>query len=244
MVAFRRRHGQRTELAVGTGPDDAVERAPPDRLRELPARSWWAVLRRTVAEFNDDAPSDRAAALTYYAIQAIFPALLVLVSLLGVVGKSATTAVLDNVEQLTPGSARDVARDAVNGIRDSGGTGGVVALVGLAGAVGTDRGRCLVVREMAGPGPLRHPDDRAVVLVGAERASSSSWSGRAASCLGPVVPPAEPPQGPASHPRSAGRPACRPPSRRTTPRRAVDADTDLDITVGTVLGVFSGRAAT
>ncbi|MCM3884731.1 YihY/virulence factor BrkB family protein [Frankia sp. R82] len=135
MVALRRRRGQRTELAVGTGPDDAVERAAPDRLHELPAASWWAVLRRTVTEFNDDALSDRAAALTYYAIQAIFPALLVLVSLLGVVGKSATTTILDNVEQLTPGSARDIVRDAVNGIRDSGGTGGVVALIGLAGAV-------------------------------------------------------------------------------------------------------------
>ncbi|ONH28671.1 YihY/virulence factor BrkB family protein [Pseudofrankia asymbiotica] len=135
MVSIRRRRGQPTELAVGTGPDEAVQEAEPDRLRDLRPASWWAVLRRTIAEFNDDALSDRAAALTYYSIQAIFPALLVLVSLLGVVGKSATATILENLQDLTPGSARDVVSNAVNGIRDSSGTGSVLAIVGLAGAL-------------------------------------------------------------------------------------------------------------
>lgn len=120
---------------MGTGPDEAVREAEPDRLRDLRPRSWWAVLRRTIAEFNDDALSDRAAALTYYSIQAIFPALLVLVSLLGVIGRSATATILENLQDLTPGSARDVVSNAVNGIRDSGGTGSVLAIVGLAGAL-------------------------------------------------------------------------------------------------------------
>jgi len=135
MVSIRRKRGAPTELAVGTGPDQEVQEAEPERLGELRPTSWWAVLRGTVREFNEDALSDRAAALTYYAILAIFPALLVLVSLLGVIGKSATTSILDNLQQLTPGSARDVLRNAVNGIRDSAGTGGVVAIVGLVGAV-------------------------------------------------------------------------------------------------------------
>jgi membrane protein len=135
MVKIGKRRRQRTELAVGTGPDEAVEEARPDRLGEIRPASWWAVLRRTVSEFNDDALSDRAAALTYYAVLAIFPAVLVLVSLLGVVGKSATTTILDNVQNLTPGSARDVLSNAVNGIRASRGTGGVIAIVGLVGAV-------------------------------------------------------------------------------------------------------------
>jgi membrane protein len=59
----------------------------------------------------------------------------VLVSLLGVIGKSAADTVLDNLQQLTPGSARDVLRDAVNGIRDTAGTGSVLAIAGLAGAL-------------------------------------------------------------------------------------------------------------
>ena len=32
---------------------------------ELPKRSWWAIVKRTVKEFQDDELSDRAAALTY-----------------------------------------------------------------------------------------------------------------------------------------------------------------------------------
>ncbi|ADP78532.1 YihY/virulence factor BrkB family protein [Pseudofrankia inefficax] len=135
MALIRRRRGQPTELAVGTGPDAAVQEAEPDRLAELRPGSWWAVLRRTVAEFNEDALSDRAAALTYYSILAIFPALLVLVSLLGVIGQSATTTVLDNLQNLTPASARDVVSGAVDGVRGSAGTGSVLAIVGLAGAL-------------------------------------------------------------------------------------------------------------
>lgn len=135
MALIRRRRRQPTELAVGTGPDAAVQEAEPDRLGDLRAGSWWAVLRRTIGEFNEDALSDRAAALTYYSILAIFPALLVLVSLLGLIGQSASTSILDNLQSLTPASARDVVRDAVDGVRDNTGTGSVLAIVGLAGAM-------------------------------------------------------------------------------------------------------------
>ena len=43
-------------------------------------------LRRTVSEFREDNLTDWAAALTYYGILSIFPALLVLVSVLGLLG--------------------------------------------------------------------------------------------------------------------------------------------------------------
>jgi membrane protein len=75
--------------------------------------SWGAVLRRTVAEFKDDELADRAAALTYYGTLALLPALLVLVSLLGIAGKSATKSILDNLTKLTPGSARDIITNVV-----------------------------------------------------------------------------------------------------------------------------------
>jgi len=135
MLSIRRRRRQPTELAVGTGPDETVQEAEPDRLGELRPASWWAVLRRTVHEFTADGLSDRAAALTYYSILAIFPALLVLVSLLGLLGASATASVLDTLQRLTPSSARDVVTAAVNSVRDHSGTGGVLAVVGLLGAV-------------------------------------------------------------------------------------------------------------
>ncbi|MET8473044.1 YihY/virulence factor BrkB family protein [Streptomyces sp. NPDC006422] len=102
---------------------------------ELPARSWWAVLRRTGKEFLDDDLPDRAAALTYYGVLSLFPALLVLVSLLGVIGERATQGVLDNLRHLTPGAVRDLLNDAVRQLQDAGGASGVVAAVSLLAAV-------------------------------------------------------------------------------------------------------------
>ncbi|MCD0483182.1 YihY/virulence factor BrkB family protein [Streptacidiphilus sp. ASG 303] len=122
------------EDAPRVGPSPAVQEAAPDELTALRARSWWAVMRRTLKEFTDDELADRAAALTYYGVLAVFPGLLVLVSLLGVVGESATRSILDNVQQLAPGAARDILRNAVTQLGGTAGTGGVLAVVGLAGA--------------------------------------------------------------------------------------------------------------
>ncbi|MFH8408667.1 YihY/virulence factor BrkB family protein [Streptomyces sp. NPDC018019] len=99
------------------------------------AHSWWAVLRRTAKEFVDDELHDRAAALTYYGVLSLFPALLVLVAMLGVVGKSATDAVLGNLEEITPGAAQQILRGAVRQLQDGPGTGSVLAVVGLLGAL-------------------------------------------------------------------------------------------------------------
>jgi membrane protein len=102
-----------------------------DSPSRLPARSWRAVTYRTFKELLDDELSDRAAALTYYGVLSLFPALLVLVSLLGVVGRRATDGILDDTEDLAPGPARDILHDAVVQLGDSGGTGGVLAVLGL-----------------------------------------------------------------------------------------------------------------
>ncbi|GAA2252531.1 hypothetical protein GCM10010145_20360 [Streptomyces ruber] len=117
------------------GPDPEVEERAPDSPVQLPKRSWLAVLKGTLKEFQDDELTDRAAALTYYGVLALFPALLVLVSLLGVAGKSATDEVMDNLQQLAPGSARDIITDAVEQLRGNGGIGSVMAVVGLVLAV-------------------------------------------------------------------------------------------------------------
>ncbi|MFE6847236.1 YihY/virulence factor BrkB family protein [Streptomyces sp. NPDC057686] len=120
---------------VSAGPDlQVVERAP-DRPTEMPKRSWTAVLCGTVKEFKDDELADRAAALTYYGVLALFPALLVLVSLLGLAGESATKQVLDNLQKLAPGSARDVITDAVQQLQGHSGVGSLLAVVGLVVAV-------------------------------------------------------------------------------------------------------------
>ncbi|AZM93838.1 YihY/virulence factor BrkB family protein [Streptomyces sp. W1SF4] len=119
----------------GPGPGRQVEERAPDRLSELPKRSWKAVLRGTLKEFKDDELADRAAALTYYGVLALFPALLVLVSLLGVAGESATRQVLDNLQKLTPGAARDVIGNAVQQLQGNAGIGSLLAIVGLLVAI-------------------------------------------------------------------------------------------------------------
>ncbi|MFE2416372.1 YihY/virulence factor BrkB family protein [Streptomyces hokutonensis] len=122
-------------MAQTPGPAEQVERQVPDRPGKLPKRSWWAVLKGTVKEFQNDELADRAAALTYYGVLSLFPALLVLVSLLGIAGKSVTQQVLDNIEKLAPSSARNIIGDAVRQLQTTGGLGSVVAVVGIVVAV-------------------------------------------------------------------------------------------------------------
>lgn len=98
-------------------------------------RSWGAVLRGSLREFKDDELTDRAAALTYYGILSLFPALLVLVSILGLTGKSTTDEVLSNLQRLAPGSARNIITGAVKQLQGSAGIGSVLAIVGLVLAV-------------------------------------------------------------------------------------------------------------
>ncbi|WP_189885716.1 YihY/virulence factor BrkB family protein [Streptomyces xantholiticus] len=109
--------------------------ALPEGPTDMAKKSWRAVLRRTLNEFKDDELADRAAALTYYGVLSLFPALLVLVSVLGITGESATRALLDNIRKLTPGAARDVLTNAVEQLQGQGGTGSVLAIAGLLAAV-------------------------------------------------------------------------------------------------------------
>jgi len=107
----------------------------PEGPTDLPARSWWGVLKRTVKEFRDDNLTDWAAALTYYAILSIFPALLVLVSVLGLIGESATQPLLDNLSKVAPGPAQDIFTNAIEDLNRSQGAAGVLVIVGIAAAL-------------------------------------------------------------------------------------------------------------
>ena len=108
----------------------------PDDPTDLPTRSWTAIVKRTVKEFQDDNITDWSAALTYYSVLSLFPALLVLVALLGLVGGSNTTqALLDIVNQLGPRSAVETFRPAIEGVINSKGGAGALFGVGLLGAI-------------------------------------------------------------------------------------------------------------
>ena len=98
-------------------------------------RRWWPVLKRTVTEFREDNLTDWAAALTYYSVLAIFPALIVLVSILGLVCNSATQPLIDNLGTVAPGPAKDIFTSALKNLRGDQGAAGVLCVVGLVGAL-------------------------------------------------------------------------------------------------------------
>jgi membrane protein len=116
-----------------------VARSAPERAPEQPTglgrRGWWAALKRTVREFRDDNLTDWAAALTYYGVLAIFPAMIVLVSILGLVGESATQPLIDNLGTVAPGPAKDIFTSALKNLQGDQGAAGVLFVVGLLAAL-------------------------------------------------------------------------------------------------------------
>jgi membrane protein len=107
----------------------------PDKPTELDSGAKAGVLKRTFTEFKEDNLTDWAAALTYYGVLAIFPALLALVSVLGLLGESTTQSLIDNVEQAAPGPAREIAVSAIENLQQNSGAAGILFVVGLAGAL-------------------------------------------------------------------------------------------------------------
>jgi membrane protein len=112
-----------------------MTRLAPGAPTELGARSWGGVLKRTVTEFRADNLTDLAAALTYYGILAIFPAVIALVSILGLVGHSATQPLIENLGKVAPGPAKSLFTSAIENLNHSRGAAGVIFIVGLAGAL-------------------------------------------------------------------------------------------------------------
>ena len=128
-MATTREHteGVRGQGAVGGG--------RPDKPGELDKGSWWQALKRTFREFKEDNLTDWAAALTYYAVLAVFPALLALVSILGLLGDSTTQSLIDNLGQVAPGPAQDIFTSAIENLQQDQGAAGIMLIVGLAVAI-------------------------------------------------------------------------------------------------------------
>lgn len=115
--------------------ENRQDQGRPEKPTDLGPRSWWNTLKRTAIEFKDDGLTDWAAALTYYGVLAIFPALLAVVGILGLIGTSATQPILDNLGQFVSGTPRDVAETAVRNIQESQGGGVVATVIGVLVAV-------------------------------------------------------------------------------------------------------------
>ena len=111
------------------------EHRAPDQPTDLPRPAWGGVVRRTLREFKADHLTDLAAALTYYGVLAIFPMLIVVVSVLGLIGRSVTQPLIENLNSVAPGPARTILTSAIHNIQSGRGTATVLLVVGLAGAL-------------------------------------------------------------------------------------------------------------
>jgi membrane protein len=117
-------------------------RRGPDKPTDLNKRSWFGTLKRTGKEFSHDNLTDWAAALTYYAVLSVFPAIIALISILGLVVDPATITrvITDVVSQLGPKSAVDTFKGPIEQI-SSNRSGALLGLIfGIALALWTASG--------------------------------------------------------------------------------------------------------
>ena len=84
-----------------TAPEPDADHKP-ESPTDIKPPGWRYTAKSAFAEFQRDQCTDLAAALTYYSVLSVFPALLALVSLLGVFGQGAATteAILDILRRL------------------------------------------------------------------------------------------------------------------------------------------------
>ena len=107
----------------------------PSRPAQLGVGGWFGAVRRSVKEFGEDNLQDWAAALTYYGIQSIFPGLLALVSLLGLLGKSATQPLITELSTSAPANVRQILLSALHHLQQERAAAGILAVVGIVGAL-------------------------------------------------------------------------------------------------------------
>ena len=116
----------------------------PERPTHIEKRAWKYILKRTIAGFAKNQCVDAAAGLTYYAILSMFPALVAVFSLLGVLGQNdeAAQAVLGLIEEVAPGDTSETLRGPIEQLASAPGagfalvTGIVVALWSASSYVG------------------------------------------------------------------------------------------------------------
>jgi len=111
------------------------ERGPNSPVK-LSKRSWLYVARKTLREFSKDECTDLAAALTYYAVLAMFPAAIALLSLVGLVvhGSKSVDTLLQILRDVGANSVADTLQPTLVSLSHSTGA-GLALVLGLAGAL-------------------------------------------------------------------------------------------------------------
>ncbi|HEX6752630.1 MAG TPA: YihY/virulence factor BrkB family protein [Solirubrobacterales bacterium] len=97
----------------------------------------FATLKRTLEEFKEDNLADWAAALTYYGLLSLFPALIAMVSLIGLFGdpQSTTESLTEIISSIGPGSAAETFSGPIESLTENRGTAGFTFVLGLAVAL-------------------------------------------------------------------------------------------------------------
>jgi membrane protein len=101
------------------------------------AKRTWSVLLRSLREFRDDKLNHWGAALTFYGVLSLFPALLLLVSFVGLVADPAgvTRVLTDTVSQLGPRTATKTFQGPIESITANRGAAGGVFAAGVVAAL-------------------------------------------------------------------------------------------------------------
>src|SRR6476620_2720663 len=101
---------------------------------EMPKTGLWPTLKRTLTEFQEDNLTDWAAALTYYGLLALFPALIAMVSLIGIFGDPTTTTakLTEIIPELGPESAAETFEGPIKSIVENQSAAGLAFVLGLA----------------------------------------------------------------------------------------------------------------
>ena len=108
------------------------KREAPDSPTDLGKRSWWGALKRSVSGFRKDNLTDWAASLTYYGILSIFPALVALVAVLGLLGTDTIQPLLNNLSGFAPGPTREILTTALENLQSNQRAAGFALIISLA----------------------------------------------------------------------------------------------------------------
>jgi membrane protein len=97
----------------------------------------FSTLKRTLTEFQEDNLSDWAAALTYYGLLSLFPALIAMLSLIGIFGdpKTTTDTLTEIITEIGPASAAETFEGPIDSIVENQGAAGLAFIAGLAAAL-------------------------------------------------------------------------------------------------------------
>jgi membrane protein len=102
-----------------------------------PKATTGGLVKRMFKEISQDNLTDHAAALTYYGVLAIFPALIALLSIVGLVfdRQEIVTGLNTVLSQVAPGTAAQTFSGVINGLAGSTATAGLGLVIGLAAAL-------------------------------------------------------------------------------------------------------------